>query len=371
MADGTAGTSTGKTLPLHDLHEAAGARFGDFAGWSMPLTYPLGVMKEHLHTREHVGLFDISHMQLIELSGPGAAALLAHTCPLDASGLEPSQSKLTFFLNEDAGILDDLIVTRISEDCFMVVANAGNAAADVKHLSALAADFDCAVAPLERVFLALQGPEAARVLEDAGMAVGGLTFMHGTEPRTDWFMSRSGYTGEDGFEIGLPQADARSLVEKLTADPRVQWIGLAARDSLRLEAGLCLHGQDITPETDPLSASLIWAVPKELRASGTFVGAEALRAIIAKGATRRRVGLKPEGRQPVRAGAALFDADGNPAGTVTSGGFGPSAGHPVAMGYVPSALAQAGNRLFADVRGTNVPVTVHALPFIPHRYHKG
>lgn len=371
MADGTAGTSTGKTLPLHDLHEAAGARFGGFAGWNMPLTYPLGVMKEHLHTREQAGLFDISHMQLIELSGPGAAALIARACPLDAAGLELSQSKLTFFLDEAAGILDDLIVTRLGPERFMVVANAGNAAADVKHLSALAADFDCTAAPLERVFLALQGPAAARVLEDAGVPAGGLTFMHGIEPRADWFLSRSGYTGEDGFEIGLPQADARALVERLIADPRVQWIGLAARDSLRLEAGLCLHGQDISPETDPLSASLIWAVPKELRATGDFLGAEALRAIIAKGASRRRVGLKPEGRQPVRAGAALFDADGNPAGTVTSGGFGPSAGHPVAMGYVPTALATAGSRLFADVRGTKVPVLVHALPFIPHRYHKG
>jgi aminomethyltransferase len=371
MADGTAGTSQDKTLPLHDLHASAGARFGAFAGWNMPLTYPAGVMKEHLHTRQQAGLFDISHMQLFELSGPGAAALLTRACPLDAAALEPSQSKLTFFLNESAGILDDLIVTRLGPDRFMVVANAGNAAADFAHLSTLATDFDCGVAPLERVFLAVQGPEAARVLEAAGIEVGGLTFMHGIEPQSGWFMSRSGYTGEDGFEIGLPPADAHALVQKLTADPRVQWIGLAARDSLRLEAGLCLHGQDITPETDLLSAALIWAIPRELRSTGDFIGAEALRAIIAKGATRRRVGLMPEGRQPVRAGAALFDADGGPAGTVTSGGFGPSAGHPVAMGYVPVALAQAGTLLFADVRGTNVPVTVHPLPFIPQRYHKG
>ncbi|QJP14454.1 glycine cleavage system aminomethyltransferase GcvT [Starkeya sp. ORNL1] len=376
MADGTAGTSQDKTLPLHDLHASAGARFGGFAGWNMPLTYAPGVMKEHLHTRQQAGLFDISHMKLFELSGPGAAALLSRACPLDAGAMVAPQSKLSFFLNENAGILDDLIVTRLVQlergaDRFMVVANAGNASADEAHLRKLAADFDCRVTPLDRVFLALQGPEAARVLEDAGIATAGLTFMQGVEPRPGWFVSRSGYTGEDGFEIAVQEADARALVTTLLADPRVMWVGLAARDSLRLEAGLCLHGQDITPETDPLSAGLIWAIPKEIRAGGRFIGADALRAIIAAGATRRRVGLKPEGRQPVRGGAALFDAEGVPAGTVTSGGFGPSAGHPVAMGYVPVALAQAGTRLFADVRGTNVPVTVHPLPFIPQRYHKG
>lgn len=371
MADGTAGSSTGKTLPLHALHADAGARFGAFAGWNMPLTYPPGVMKEHLHTRAHAGLFDISHMQLFELDGPGAAALIARACPLDAAALEPSQSKLTFFLNESAGILDDLIVTRLGPERFMVVANAGNAIADEAHLLALAADYDCAVEPLDRVFLALQGPDAASVLEAAGIATDGLTFMHGIEPRPGWFLSRSGYTGEDGFEIALPPAEARDLVEKITADPRVMWIGLAARDSLRLEAGLCLHGQDITPDTDPLSASLIWAVPKDLRAEGGFVGAPALRDIIARGASRRRVGLMAEGRLPARAGAALFDVDGAPAGAVTSGGFGPSAGHPVAMGYVPAALAKPGTRLTAEVRGTRIPIVVHALPFIPHRYHKG
>jgi aminomethyltransferase len=360
-----------KTLPLEDLHKAAGARFGGFAGWNMPLTYPPGVMKEHLHTREHAGLFDISHMKLFDVAGPGAAALLDRACPLQAGALELSQSKYTFLLTEKAGIIDDLIVTRLAPDRFMVVANAGNAAADEAHLKALARDFDVTVTPLDRVFLAIQGPDAADMLLKVGIETDVLTFMHGLEMRHDWFLSRSGYTGEDGFEIGLPEADARQLVKQLLADPSVMWIGLAARDSLRLEAGLCLHGQDITTETDPASAGLMWAIPKEIRAHGTFVGAESLSEILAKGPAEKRVGLKPDGRQPVRSGTALSDADGKPAGRVTSGGFGPSANGPVAMGYVSAPLAKAGTRLFADVRGTRIPVDVHPLPFTPHRYRKG
>ncbi|MES0024117.1 MULTISPECIES: glycine cleavage system aminomethyltransferase GcvT [unclassified Mesorhizobium] len=360
-----------KHLPLEDLHTAAGARFGAFAGWSMPLIYPAGVMKEHLHTREHAGLFDISHMKLFAVSGPGAAALLNRASPLDAGALEISQSKYTFFLNEAAGIIDDLIVTRLGAERFMVVANAGNAVEDEKHLRALAADFDVKVDALDRVFLAIQGLEAWAALSRAGIETGSLLFMHGIEPKQNWFMSRSGYTGEDGFEIGLPEADARALVTKLLEDERVLWIGLAARDSLRLEAGLCLHGQDITPEIDPASAGLMWAIPKDLRAGGSFIGADALRSILERGPSQKRVGLKPDGRQPVRAGAALFDADGNPAGHVTSGGFGPSAGHPVAMGYVSTALAKPGTKLFADVRGTKIPVDISSMPFTPHRYRKG
>lgn len=360
-----------KSLPLEDLHKAAGARFGGFAGWSMPLTYPPGVMKEHLHTREHAGLFDISHMKLFEVSGPGAIALLDRACPLNAAALDLSQSKYTFLLTEQAGIIDDLIVTRLEPQRFMVVANAGNAATDEAHLKNLAKDFDATVTPLDRVFLAIQGPAAAEVLLSAGIETGAITFMHGLELRHDWFLSRSGYTGEDGFEIGLPEADARTLVKELLANPRAMWIGLAARDSLRLEAGLCLHGQDITTETDPASAGLMWAIPKEVRTGGTFVGADALRNILTRGPAIKRVGLKPEGRQPVRSGTALVDAEGKPAGSVTSGGFGPSVQAPVAMGYVPSALVKPGARFFADVRGTKIPLDVAPLPFTPHRYRKG
>jgi aminomethyltransferase len=358
-------------LPLEDLHQTAGAKFGPFAGWSMPLTYPAGVMKEHLHAREHVGVFDISHMKLFEIEGPGAVALLDRACPLDAGALSPSQSKYTLLLNEQAGVIDDLIVTRLGEKRFMVVANAGNAAADEAHLRAIAKEFDARVNPLNRIFLAIQGPQASAALSRVGIETASLVFMHGIEPKPDWFLTRSGYTGEDGFEIGLPEEDARKLLTKLFEDDLVQWIGLAARDSLRLEAGLCLHGQDITPDTNPVDAGLMWAVPKEIRTSGSFIGAGALREAIAQGAIRKRVGLKPEGRQPVRAGTPLSDADGNGVGTVTSGGVGPSVGHPVAMGYVASALATPGTKLFADVRGTKIPVDIHPLPFTPHRYRKG
>ncbi|HEY4191473.1 MAG TPA: glycine cleavage system aminomethyltransferase GcvT [Mesorhizobium sp.] len=360
-----------KHLPLEDLHKAAGAKFGAFAGWSMPLTYPAGVMKEHLHTREQAGLFDISHMKLFEIGGADAVAFLNRACPLDVAALAISQSKYTLLLDEQAGILDDMIVTRLGEQRFMVVANAGNATADEAHLRAVAADFDVRINPLDRVFLAVQGPQAQAALSRAGVETGSLLFMHGYEPRKQWFLTRSGYTGEDGFEIGLPEADARMLLSRLLDDERVQWVGLAARDSLRLEAGLCLHGQDITPGNNPADAGLIWAIPKEIRASGNFIGAAALRNAIARGPVQKRVGLKPDGRQPVRAGTQLFDAAGNLAGHVTSGGFGPSAGHPVAMGYVTASLAAPGSKLFADVRGTRIPTDIHPLPFTPHRYHKG
>lgn len=364
-------TPEAKTLPLFDLHREAGARFGAFAGWTMPITYPLGVLKEHLWTREHAGLFDISHMRLFAVEGLDAARLISHACPIHAAALSQGQCKLTFFLSDSAGILDDLIVTRVGADRFIVVANAGNAQADEAHLRALSTGLNCAVKPLDRVFLALQGPAAQLVLEAARVDPLPPTFMTAYELFPDWFVSRSGYTGEDGFEIALPEAAARELVSKLLTDSRVAWVGLAARDSLRLEAGLCLHGQDISASTDPASAGLLWAIPKLRRDVGTFLGAEALRSILAVGSAEMRVGLKPEGRQPVRAGAPLVDESGAPAGRVTSGGFGPTVNTPVAMGYVSRSLAQPGTRLFAEVRGTRVPVAVHALPFTPHRFRKG
>ncbi len=360
-----------KHLPLEDLHVAAGARFGGFAGWHMPLTYPAGVMKEHQHTRSEAGLFDISHMKLIEVHGADASRLLETACPMDPATLEAGRSKLSLMLDEAAGILDDLIVTRLGPERFMVVVNAGNADADAAHLAQLAAALNVTVTPLDRVFLALQGPASEAVLVAAGVEGLPRVFMSGTEPHPGWFVTRSGYTGEDGFEIGLPEADARKLLGSLLADSRVMWIGLAARDSLRLEAGLCLHGSDISADTDPASAALMWTIPKPVREAGRFIGAKALAAIVARGAPEKRVGLKPDGRQPVRGGTPLTDEDGQPAGRVTSGGFGPSAGHPVAMGYVPAALARAGTRLYADVRGNRIAVDVHSLPFTPHRTVRG
>ncbi|MCO6390454.1 glycine cleavage system aminomethyltransferase GcvT [Aliihoeflea aestuarii] len=358
-----------KQLPLKSLHEAAGAKFGGFAGWSMPLTYPAGVMKEHLHCRDAAGLFDISHMKLFAVSGPGAAAALARACPIDPRALPIGQAKYTFFLDENGGILDDLIVTRTGEERFIVVANAGNADADEAQLRAVASAFDCTVEPLDRVFLALQGPAAAQVAADAGIDGADLVFMQGKETDDGWFISRSGYTGEDGFEIALPAGVARAVAERLIGDERVEWVGLAARDSLRLEAGLCLHGQDITSETNPVDAGLLWAIPKGLRSGGDFIGASALEKAISDGPARKRVGLKPEGRQPVRAGAALVDGDGNAVGMVTSGGFGPSFGSPVAMGYVSVEAKE--KPILAEVRGNRLPLQIHPLPFQPHRQRKG
>lgn len=364
-------TDTPRILPLKAMHEAAGARFGAFAGWEMPISYPPGVMNEHLHARANAGLFDISHMQLLAVEGADAAAMLSRTCPLVAAELGVGRSKYTFALNEKAGIIDDLIVTRLARDRFLVVANAGNAARDVAHFREIAAGLDCTLTPLERVFLALQGPWAESVLADAGFVFDAPVFMTGSEPKPGWFASRSGYTGEDGFEIALPPGEASAFAERLLSDERVMWVGLAARDSLRLEAGLCLHGQDLDETTDPASAALMWAIPKPLRETGGFVGAEALRAIRSHGPREKRVGLKPEGRQPVRAGADIHDSDGRAVGRVTSGGYGPSVEHPVAMGYVSADLAAAGTRLSARVRGKGVPVEVHTLPFMPHRYRKG
>jgi aminomethyltransferase len=362
-------------LPLEQVHVAAGAKFCPFAGWHMPLNYALGVMKEHLHTRAAAGLFDISHMKLIAVDGSDASAFLSYALPIQPAVIAEGQSKLSFLLNENAGIEDDLIVTRLSETRFMIVANASRWADDVSELTRRAANFDVAITPQTRVILALQGPHAEQALlpiaKEFGLGALPQSFMTGVEPKPDWFVTRSGYTGEDGFEIAMPVEGAADFATALAAEKTVEWIGLAARDSLRLEAGLCLHGNDIDAATDPVSANLLWAIPKAIRADGVFVGADALSAIIAKGPSFKRVGLKAEGRQPVRGGVTLNDESGTAAGRVTSGGFGPSADHPVAMGYVRADLAAPGTRIIADVRGRPVPMIVSPLPFTPHNYRKG
>ncbi len=360
-----------RQLPLKKLHEAAGATFGGFAGWSMPLTYKPGVMKEHLHTREHAGLFDISHMKLVLITGLQSAAFLAHLCPIDPDNILDGHAKLTFLLNGEAGIIDDLIVTRLGATRFIAVVNAGNAERDLGHMHHHAAAFDCKIEELEFAFLALQGPDAAALMSMASFDVEDLRFMQAKEPKAGWFVSRSGYTGEDGFELAAPADDVMKLAEKLLADDRCQWVGLAARDSLRLEAGLCLHGSDIDETTTPLDARLMWAIPKALRQTGNFIGADALRLAMENGAKQKRVGLKPDGRQPVRAGAKLYTSDGELAGRVTSGGFGPSAGHPVSMGYVAFELGEPGTALLAEVRDRKIPITVTALPFVSPRTFKG
>jgi len=360
------------TLPLESLHQQAGAKFGPFAGWSMPITYPLGVMKEHLHTRAQAGLFDISHMKAIEVAGQGAAEFLSHALPIDAGALKQGQSRYNFLLDDEAGILDDLIVTRLGDARFMVVANAGNWRQDVAQLESRSKGFDCTITPLERVLLALQGPKAMDVLEASGLGIdaGSMGFMTGKEVRENWFVTRSGYTGEDGFEIAIPLQEGKQVARALLQNEQVTWIGLAARDSLRLEAGLCLHGQDITPEYNPVEAGLTWAVTKSVRERGDFVGAAAYLKALNQGPTRRRVGLVVQGRQPVRAGAEIFDARGTKIGSVTSGGFGPSFDAPIAMGYVP-ATHDVNELVFADVRGKKIALKIHTTPFVPHSYFKG
>lgn len=359
-----------KILPLRDFHEKAGAKFAAFAGWSMPISYEPGVMKEHLHTREAAGLFDISHMRLLDLRGSGAAALIERCCPIEVSTQPVSTAKYTMLLNENAGIIDDLIITRRGSEHFLIVANAARADIDTAHFAARAQDYDCTIEPLDRVFLALQGPKAAEAIEKAGIAAGNLAFMQSMETGRGWIVNRSGYTGEDGFEIALPAGEAAGLAENLLSDERVMWIGLAARDSLRLEAGLCLYGQDLTEETDPASARLMWAIPKPVREAAKFIGSRALQAILEKGPQRVRIGILPEGRQPVRAQCVLFGPDGKEAGLVTSGGFGPSFGGPVAMGYADKPLSVPGTVLEAEVRGKRVGVSVSKLPFVPHRYYR-
>ncbi len=336
----------------------------------MPITYPLGVMKEHLHVRGKAGLFDISHMQLFELTGANADAALAAACPVDPALIDIGESKYTLLLNDKAGIIDDLIVTRYAADRWIIVANASRAAIDEAQISGIVNKHGCKLEALDRVFLAIQGPTAVAAAKAAGVDGSELTFMHGKE-QDGLIITRSGYTGEDGLEIALRPHDAEALTVKLLAQPDVEWIGLAARDSLRLEAGLCLYGNDMDEATTPVEAALLWPIPKALRETGTFNGADAFRAALAKGASRKRVGLKPEGRMPVRTGALLTDGNGNEVGTINSGGFGPSVNHPVAMGYVNKAVLDAGSPLFADVRGTKIPVSVAALPFTPHRYIKG
>lgn len=351
--------------PFHSMHLSGGAKMGEFAGFDMPLFYPLGVMQEHRHTRLSSGLFDISHMVHIELSGLQVCEFVSHLCPLDISVHGVGECKYTFFLNDDGCIIDDLIITRLSEDRFLIVANAGCAEKDVAHVRNHSSRFDVAVDIIPRAFVALQGPQSESVLESLDISVSDLSFMSGKEPNPDHFISRTGYTGEDGFEIAMPESDALALVEKLVSHDAVEWIGLGARDSLRLEAGLSLYGQDLDESTTPHEAGLLWAIPKSLREGGAYIGSSSLSQKIASGRSRMRVGLIPEGR-PVRAGTPIVSQSGESIGTITSGGFGPSVDSPIALGMISTESSDS--PLFASHRGNQVPLARVKLPFHPHNY---
>jgi aminomethyltransferase len=369
--------------PLHALHLELGARMTPFAGYDMPLQYPPGIMKEHLHTRARAGLFDVSHMGQVVLrpkSGDVADAALAleRLVPVDILGIAEGRQRYALFTNAQGGILDDLMVTNQGDHLFLVV-NAACKDADEAHMRAHLGDA-CEIERLDgRALMALQGPEAGAVLEAMAPESAEMRFMDVralTLAGATCIVSRSGYSGEDGFEISVPNDAAAVLARALLAHEAVEPIGLGARDSLRLEAGLCLYGSDLDPTTSPVEAALVWAMQKARRAGGAreggFPGAARILDELANGAGRRRVGLLPEGRAPVRGGAALFagEDDADPVGIVTSGAFGPSLGGPMAMGYVPSDLAATGTRLFAAVRGKKLPVTVTAMPFVKPNYKR-
>ncbi|MEM6463364.1 MAG: glycine cleavage system aminomethyltransferase GcvT [Pseudomonadota bacterium] len=363
-----------KQLPLKALHEEADARFGVFAGYDMPINYPLGVMKEHLHTRDAAGLFDISHMAHIEVSGSEAADLISRACPYVASKQSKGTARYTYMLNEKAGMIDDLIVSRLDDERFLVVANGACAEKDLQHLQTISSDFNASVRLIPRVFLALQGPKAAAVIGRIFPGCDSLPFMTVAEHEDGTVLSRSGYTGEDGFEIGLDLATAADFARNLVADEQVEWIGLAARDSLRIEAGLPLYGQDMDEDTDPLTAGLLWAVPHELRNAGGFIGANALSEIVSNGPIQKRAGLVPEGRAPVRSGSVLFDAENDQAreiGVVTSGGYGPTCGHPIAIGRILQSAGSIGDVVYADVRNKRHACRIEKLPFVPRNYYRG
>lgn len=368
--------------PLHALHLELGARMVPFAGYAMPVQYPAGLMAEHRQCRESAALFDVSHMGQLRLEGDDAAAALETLVPVDVVGLVPGRQRYAFFTNEAGGLLDDLMIVRPPPadaaagfgELFLVV-NAGCKADDIAHLQRHIGG-RCRVVPMpERALLALQGPKAVDALARLNPAVASLVFMSGGRfelAGIGCFVTRSGYTGEDGFEISVPEARAVEMARALLAQPEVGPAGLGARDTLRLEAGLCLYGHDIDATTSPIEAGLQWAIQKVRRAGGAraggYPGAAVVDRHLAEGPPRRRVGLLGTERVPVREGTPVFDEAGHPAGTVCSGTLGPSVNRCIAMAYVPAALAAPGTALQAEVRGRRVPMTVAAMPFNPHRY---
>ena len=372
-----------KRTPLHRLHAELGARFVPFAGYEMPLSFPAGILKEHLHTRVAAGLFDVSHMGQLAIfprarDMADAARGLESLSPADVLDLPTGRQRYALLTNAAGGILDDLMIARLAER-FMLVVNASRKEVDEAHLRAAIAEH-CSVERLDdRALLALQGPLAEAVLARLSPEVAAMRFM---EVRTlsllgvECLVARSGYTGEDGFEISVPESHAEPLARTLLSDDNVAPVGLGARDSLRLEAGLCLYGADLDTQTTPVEANLEWAIAKARRAGGAraggFPGADVIDSQLAQGASRRRVGLRSRERTPVRGGSPLFEGAGSetPLGQVTSGGFGPSVNGPVAMGYVAQRAANPGRVLFADVRGRRVPVEVTALPFVQQRYKR-
>jgi len=366
-----------KTTPLHALHLELGAKMTPFAGYDMPVSYPEGILKEHRHCRESAALFDVSHMGQLRLIGDDAAKALETLVPMDVAGLAVGKQRYAFFTNANGGILDDLMITRREDHLFLIV-NAACKEADTRHL-VTHLSHRCTIQPLpDRALLALQGPQAAKALARLNPAVTSLTFMTGTTVAlagADCFITRSGYTGEDGYEISVPGAQAEMLARALLALPEVKPAGLGARDTLRLEAGLCLYGHDINETTTPVEAGLTWAIQKVRRAGGArhggYPGASAIDAQLAAGPSTKRIGLVGLERVPVREGAPLVDAHGRKLGHVTSGTLSPTVNEPIAMAYLAANHALPHHEVYAEVRGKRQPMRVSPMPFTPHRYFRG
>jgi aminomethyltransferase len=360
-------------LPLDALHRGLGARMAPFAGYDMPLQYASGIIAEHLHTRAKAGLFDVSHMGQAIIAGVGAAQGLESLTAADLIGLSPGRMRYTQFLNDSGGALDDLMATRLPgrDERFLLIVNAASKERDFALLKSKHPRLALHVLR-ERALLALQGPCAALALSQILPGVEELGFMawraFDHDGASVW-VSRSGYTGEDGFEISLPIAIAETFATRLLGDPDVAPIGLGARDSLRLEAGLCLYGHDLDESIDPVEAGLAWSIGKRRREQGGFPGFERIQRALREGPARRRVGLSPQAKTPVREGAELF-ANGRRVGRITSGGFSPTLSRPIAMGYVESAFAHPGAALATQLRGKEIEIRVTTLPFVPHRYHR-
>jgi aminomethyltransferase len=371
-------TESLEKLPLDAWHRRQGARMVGFAGYEMPIQYE-GILAEHEWTRTHAGLFDVSHMGQLTVSGDGAAEALEALLPADIASLKPGCIRYSLLLAEDGGILDDLMVTNRSHEFYLVV-NGATKWDDIGHLREHLPDDVTLNHLAEHALLALQGPEAAvalgrlaltpafqgmPALDELGFMQAGPFFWEGRPLG----VGRSGYTGEDGFEISVRAEHVAALADALCAQTEVKPIGLGARDSLRLEAGLPLYGHDLSPETDPVSAGLEFAISKARRATGGFPGAERILKLLAEGAPTRRVGLALEGRAAAREGAEVF-AGKNKVGRVTSGGFSPTLGHPIAMAYVIAAVSTPGEELEIEIRGKRLPATVAPMPFVPHRYQR-
>ena len=358
----------------YDMHLAAHGKMVEFAGYQMPVQYADGIMQEHLHTRAQAGLFDVSHMGQVIVAGDDSVAALERILPIDVGALAINQQCYAVFTNEQGGILDDLIVTRRGEHRFLLVVNAACKMQDLEYLKKHLDQCEVEYLP-EQSLLALQGPSAHAVLARFAPEIEKLSFMSGADVSIgsiECFISRSGYTGEDGFEISMSSADADNIANLLLDDTQVKWIGLGARDSLRLESGLCLYGHDMNEQTTVVEAGLSWSISRSRRADGDkaggFPGAEVIFAQQKNGADKKRVGLSVDGKAPVREGTVLVNDNGDEIGVITSGGFSPSLEKPIAMGYVKTAYAKTGTAIFAMVRGKQRPLTVSKMPFVPQNY---